>query len=132
MDIRSCDECVNARTRGTGEGVGCAFYVLLSRATKCSYCNLTALGRHCLNRCEVPFRGNRKTCFDNVDTEFLQLRSHPHLLIKVHRTAGRLFAVAQGRIENHDSLLWHGCPSRGQAQTMLKFATMEVKVIIFI
>ena len=49
---------------------------------------------------EIAFRGDGEAGFEDVDAEFHQLARHLQLFGDGHAAARRLFAVAQGRIEN--------------------------------
>src|SRR5207302_7928613 len=92
----------------------CAAYHTQSHttATTARFCRLAYRGngyaltfsRHRLDRGIVALRGDRKSSFDNVDAQRLQLPRQFELLGQVHRAAGRLLAVAQSGIENLDSL----------------------------
>jgi hypothetical protein len=44
--------------------------------------------------------GDWESRFEDIDPEFHQLAGHPELLRHRHRTAGRLLAIPQGRVEN--------------------------------
>jgi hypothetical protein len=65
------------------------------------------LFRYNANRLGVRFRGDRKTRFDQVDTERRQLPRQLELLVDPHGEAGRLFAVTQGRIEDGEPIGRH-------------------------
>ena len=59
-------------------------------------------------RCmRVVLRGNRKTDFEDVDPENFQLPGELQLLLRVHREARGLFPVAQGRVEDDQSIVYH-------------------------
>src|ERR1700722_17730583 len=49
---------------------------------------------------EITRGGNRKASFENVDTQSFQLASQLQFFGTVHRKTRRLFAVAQGGVEN--------------------------------
>jgi hypothetical protein len=66
------------------------------------------LPRDRLHRLEVPRRGDRETCLDDVHAELLQGEGDLELLGEVHACPGGLFAVAQGRVEDDQAVLWHG------------------------
>ena len=57
-----------------------------------------------LDRLEVAGRGDREAGLDHVDAEARQLLGDLDLLAGVQRDAGRLLAVAQGGVEDVDTL----------------------------
>ena len=59
------------------------------------------------HRFEIAIAGRRKAGLDHVDAQAFQLPGDTELLFACHRSAGRLFAVAQGGVEN-DELVGHG------------------------
>ena len=58
-----------------------------------------------LDGLEVAGRGDREAGLDHVDAEAGELLRDLDLLLRVQRDAGRLLAVAQGRIEDVDPVL---------------------------
>ena len=54
------------------------------------------------DRLEVHRRGERETGLDDVSIERGQLLGHGQFLVEVHAGAGRLLAIPQRGIENHD------------------------------
>src|SRR5690606_38212224 len=60
------------------------------------------------DRLELARAGNGKARLDGVDPELRQLAGDDDLLFRLHGSAGSLFAVAQGRVENADSPLGFG------------------------
>src|SRR6185295_6185138 len=57
------------------------------------------------DRLEIAVGGDRESRLDDVDPELLEDRGDAHLLVEVHRCAGRLLAVPQGRVEDHHAVL---------------------------
>ena len=57
-----------------------------------------------LHRFEVAARGGRESGLDHVHAQIGQRPRHPQLLGLRHAAAGRLLAVAQGRVEYQDSI----------------------------
>ena len=53
---------------------------------------------------EIAVGGDREAGFDHVDAHLLEHRGDAQLLLEVHRGAGRLLAVAQGGVEDDDSV----------------------------
>ena len=60
---------------------------------------------------EIARRGDRETGLDHVDAQFHQRVGDFHLLGQVHARAGRLFAVAERGVENHNAS--RGCICHG-------------------
>src|SRR5205085_17642 len=58
------------------------------------------LARDGLDRPGITKGGGGETCLDHVDSERGQRSGEAQLFVLVHREAGRLLAVAQGRVEN--------------------------------
>ena len=63
-------------------------------------------GNH-LHRLEIPWRGDGKTGLDDVHAKFLEGVGDFQLFSQVHARAGRLLAVAQGRVENNQAVVAH-------------------------
>ena len=51
---------------------------------------------------KIAGRSHRETGFDNIHTKIFQLPGDFQFFLNIQRSAGRLFAVSQGRIENND------------------------------
>ena len=51
---------------------------------------------------EVALGGDRETRLDNVDAHGVEHLGDLQLVFKIHGRAGRLFAIAQGGVENDD------------------------------
>jgi hypothetical protein len=60
-----------------------------------------------VHRFKVTLASDGKAGFDHVDFEPRQLPRHLQLFAKVHRRARALLAIAQGRVENYDSITFH-------------------------
>ena len=60
---------------------------------------LRALGDF-VDRFEIAVRGNRKTCFDHIDAHRIEQFGNFEFFLKRHRSARRLFAVAQCGVED--------------------------------
>ena len=60
-----------------------------------------------LHRLEVAGRGDREARLDDVDAKVRQRVGDLQLLGEVHAGAGRLLAVAQGRVEDHYAVVGH-------------------------
>ena len=81
------------------------------------------LGRDAAHRFGVGGRGNREAGLDDVDTKGVELTGELQLLGRAQRKAGRLFAVAQRRVENQNPLLPIGASPASRRD--------QVKMIIF-
>src|SRR5205085_7139866 len=103
MNVRRGAESVNSRTRSKLQCLSSAGDVLFRRPAERRDGNVSALSRDSPHRRKVTFGCDRKSGLDDVNTEVLQFLSHPDLFVEIHRAAGRLFAVAQGRVEYADS-----------------------------
>src|SRR4051794_27016700 len=115
MNVRRRTERMDAWTSSIAQCLGSAGDVLFRRAAEGGDLDVLTLGRNGFDGGEVAFRGDRKSGFDDVDSEVLELVSHPDLLRQVHRAAGRLLTIAQSGVEDADGGLWHGVSSCGQA-----------------
>ena len=62
--------------------------------------------RNCL---KVTRRTGGKASFDNVHLHSLQLAGNLHLLVAGHADAGRLFSVAESRVQKQYSFFGHIC-----------------------
>src|SRR5690349_3325748 len=98
MDVRGGTERVNTWTSSILQRLGSARDILFGGAAERGDFDYLALGGDGFDGGEVTFRSDRKAGFDDVDTEILELVSHPDLLRQVHRAAGRLFTIAQSGI----------------------------------
>src|SRR5687768_16548082 len=103
MDVGGGAERVNSWMSSIFQSFCGAGYVLYRSAAEGSHFHFSALRRDGPNGGIIAFRSDRKSGFDDVNAEVLELHRHPDLLSQVHRAAGRLFAVAQGCIKNADS-----------------------------
>ena len=61
-----------------------------------------------IHRFEVAGRGDGETGLDHVHAHLIENFSHTQLFLEIHRAAGRLFAVAQGRIKDDDTFVLIG------------------------
>src|SRR5215213_1304816 len=114
MDVGGRTERVNPWVSSIFQRLGSACHVLFGGATERRHFDLPALGGDGFDGSEVTFGGNRKAGLNDIYSEVLELVGHPDLLWQVHRAAGRLFTVTQSRIEDADSVLWHGVPPAGK------------------
>ena len=61
-----------------------------------------------LDRLEVAVRGDREASLDDVDAHLLEHGRDAQFLLEIHRAARRLFAVAQGGVEDDHALVGGG------------------------
>ena len=57
---------------------------------------------------EITFAGDGETGFDDVHAQRFQLRCDFQFFLEIHRAAGGLFPVAQGGVEDADTIIGHG------------------------
>ncbi len=75
------------------------------------------LGGDLLDRVEIAVADDRETGLDDIDVEASKLAGDLHFFAQVHGSAGALFAVAQGGVENddfvgHEKIGMRGCGVR--------------------
>jgi hypothetical protein len=76
-----------------------------------------------LHRFEVAVRRRREAGLDDVDLEPLELAGDAELFVLGHRGAGRLLAVAQGRVEDDQAVGHGGLPVRAKTKRPAAFAS---------
>ncbi len=118
MDRRGGHEGVDAALAGMLHGVAAAVDIGVDGAGEaCDHRVPGALG-DLADGLEVAVGGDRKAGFDDVDTHVVEDFGDLQLFFQGHGGAGRLFAVAQGGVEDAD-LIFFGShsfiPSRGSA-----------------
>src|SRR5580692_7171939 len=59
---------------------------------------------------EITFRSDGEPSLDDIDAQPVELMRHTQFLGYVHAATRRLFAVAQGRVENRDAFHAAGPP----------------------
>ena len=114
VDRRRGQEDVKARARGRLQRAGRGRDVLLLRACQCGHAARADLGGHAADRLQLGLRSHREAGLDDVDAQPLELAREAHLLVRSHRAAGRLLAVAEGRVEDGDASA-QGTASTGAA-----------------
>ena len=102
VDVRGGNEGVDSGLASPLDRLPRTFNVLAVGARERRDRGLPDLTRNRLDRLEVPLRSDRKTGFNDVDVESLELPGHLQFLFEIHRTAGGLFAIAQRGIEDVD------------------------------
>ena len=106
MDVAGGQEGMDARA---SRGLQCLMGnvdILAHAAAKAGDAGAANLAGDALHGFEITLRGDGKTGLDNVHAEALQLAGQHQLLLGVHAAAGRLFTVAQGRVENQNLFGW--------------------------
>src|SRR6185369_1407453 len=106
MDVAGREENVDAGFVGVFEGFGAPVDVFFYRPRQPGNGWRAYLRRYAAYGFEIAFRSDRETGFQNVDIETFQLARHLQLVFDIHAESGRLFTVAQCRIEN-DYLVIH-------------------------
>ncbi len=81
---------------------GAARDVGLDRAGEAGDDGVLGARRDGRDRLEVALRGDRETGLDDVDAHGVEHLGDLQLVFKIHGRAGRLFAVAERRVENDD------------------------------
>jgi hypothetical protein len=109
MERRGADEGVNARPLGVAHSLPAAVDIGEVRAGEAA--DHRALGEpgDLADGLEVAFRGNGKARLDDVDAHLVEEGGDLELFLQGHGGAGRLFAVAQGGIEDQDAVLSGSC-----------------------
>ena len=100
VNLAGGDEGVDARLSGVGQRLGGALHVQRAAARQRRHPGLRELAADGIHGLEIAFRGDGKARFQNVHAQLHQLPRHAQLLRNRHAAAGRLFAVAQRRVEN--------------------------------
>ena len=99
---RGADEGVDAAARRRPDGLGRPVDVAcMGPGEPADDALLDPLGDR-RDRLEVTVRGDREPGLDDIDPHALEHGGDPDLLLDIHRAAGRLLPVAQGRIEDDD------------------------------
>ena len=110
---RGADEGVDARIFRVFHGLPTAVDILKIGPRQPADDGVFRVFRDLADGCEIPFRGDREPGLDDIDAHFVEQGRDLQLLGMAHGGAGALFAVAQGGVENHHSVLvgCHGvCP----------------------
>ncbi len=99
---------VNPRALGRSERFPSAINILFVAPRQTTDRRAANLLRDLMDGLEIARRCDRKTGLDNVDSQIRQHLCDLELLGNVHARAGRLFTVAQRRVENLDDAVRHG------------------------
>ena len=100
MNVAGGQERVDAGTGRVLQRLVGSVNVLAGAAGQTGDTDAADLARHALHGLEVALRGDGKTRLDDVHAEPLQLARQDQLLFGVHAAAGRLLAIAQGRVKD--------------------------------
>src|SRR5579884_3762295 len=100
VNIRSSKEDMDHRAFGLAHCLPDGIDVADAGASKSCHSHTAHTARNLLHRHKIAGRGRRKACLDDIDIEAHKLVGHLYLLFKGHCRAGRLLAIAQGRVKN--------------------------------
>ena len=106
MDVAGGQEGMDAGTGRGLQGLVGDVDILADAAAKAGDAGAANFAGDALHGLEITLRGDGKTGFDNVDAEALELAGQNQLFLGVHAAAGRLFTVAQGRVEDQNLFGW--------------------------
>ena len=109
VDVAGGDEDVEARALGDADGLHRPLRVAVATAREGGHGHALRLLGDPVDGVEVAGRGGREAGLDDVHVEAHELARDLELLLGGQRGAGRLLAVAQGRVEDADA---PGRPSR--------------------
>ena len=112
VDVARRDERVDPRPLGLAYGVGGAVDVARMSAREAGDHGAVDLAGDRPDGLEVTGRGGREAGLDHVHAQARELVRDLELLAGVQRDARRLLAVAQGGVEDDDSVV-HGAPLVG-------------------
>ena len=116
MDGAGGEEDVDAAFLSAGQSTFGFFDVFVTAAGECADCGAVAeAGGDLRDGFEVARGGDGETGFDDIDTEFDEGAGDFQFFPRVHAAAGRLFAVAEGGVEDHDLVAGHGTAPAGLA-----------------
>src|SRR5215471_8644190 len=107
MNVGSREKDVDAGTRGSLQGLPCAFNVRGAGSGQAGDDRPANVGRDRLNRFEVSLRGDGEAGFDDIHAEAVKLPRHAQFLLHVHAAAWGLLAIAEGCVEYHHALPSH-------------------------
>ena len=100
VDVAGGDEEVQVRPLGRQQRLDAALRVAVAAARQPGHGDALRLRRDALDGLEVARRGGREAGLDDVDVEPGELAGDLELLGDGEPGAGRLLAVAQGRVED--------------------------------
>ena len=102
MEVGAGEEDVDAALGGGLDGAGGGFDVLALAAGEGGDAGAVNLAGDGLDGVEVAVGGDGEAGFDDVDAEGGELVGEAQLFCVVHGAAGRLFAVAEGGVEDNE------------------------------
>ena len=125
VEIGGGEERVNARPRSAGGSARAASSMSCARRPRQRGDDRPPhVAGNLPHRLGIGRRRDRKAGLDDVHAERVERTRHGQLRRHVHREAGRLLAVAQGRIEDDDAC------GRGSWILVVAGGRVEVKVIM--
>ncbi len=89
---------------GRLDRLGAAVDVLELRPRQAADHRLLGAAGNLLDAVEIAFRGDGEACLDDVDAHLVEHFGHFELLVEGHGGAGALLAVAQGGVEDDDTV----------------------------
>ena len=99
---RGADEGVNARRSGVLDRLPAAVDVLVIGAGEAADRGVLRTAADVADSREIPLAGDGKARLDDIDAHFIQKAGNLQLFVMGHGRAGRLLAIAQGGVEDHD------------------------------
>src|ERR1035437_7385485 len=111
MDVRAGEKNVDARLGCRLQRAGCGNKVFFLSARQGTDARSLHFLGHLPDRGKVALGRDGKARFNDIDSKRFQLLGQSNFLCHVHTAAGRLFSVAEGRIEEKDLIQMHGIPS---------------------
>ncbi len=102
---RGADEGVDARASGVLHRLPAAVDVAVMGAGQAADDGVLGQAGDLADRLEIALGGDREARLDDVDAHLVEHLGDLQLLVQRHRGAGRLLAVAQGRVEDQDAVL---------------------------
>src|SRR5579862_7927153 len=111
MNVGSSEENMNARAGRILQGFPCTLNIGAAGASQsCNDRPANHFGDS-LDRFEIAIGCDRKPGFNHIDAEAVELVRQTQFLLVVHAATRRLFAIAEGCVENGDADLLGHVPS---------------------
>ena len=107
MDRAGCEKHVNASVLAELQRLPGTIDVGVVTARQAANRRAAKVGRDFSHCFKVTGRSNRETAFDHVDAQIDECLGNLQLFVQIHTRAGRLFAVAEGRVKDLDDS-WFG------------------------
>jgi hypothetical protein len=104
MQLGGRDEGVDARARGVLERLSGPFDVGPAASSERGHGRPADLGGNAPDRLGVGVGGNREARLDDVHAQRIERAREARFFLDVHRESGGLFAVAERRVEDRESI----------------------------